>query len=110
MRLPNLAALALLSLLSCAARPSAAFAVVGYLPEWRYEGANWDTLTTHLTHLILFSAEPSADGGITGLDRLPRTELLQEAKSAAQKNGADLLVCFGGNGRSAGFSPMARPT
>lgn len=90
---------------AAAAKP---FAVVGYLPEWRYEGANWDTLTTHLTHLILFSAEPGPDGSLWGLDRLPRHELLEESRAAAKKNGAKLLLCFGGNGRSAGFSEMVR--
>ena len=33
------------------------FSLVGYLPEWRHEGADFDRLTTHLSHLILFSAE-----------------------------------------------------
>jgi GH18 family chitinase len=89
---------------------STSFAVVGYLPEWRYEGANWVTLSRGLSHLILFSAEPLASGGLTGLDRLPRKELQQEARAAATAHGTKLLVCFGGNGRSAGFSPMVRST
>ena len=63
-------------------------------------------LATHLTHLILFSAEPAADGSLLGLDRLPRPELLREARAAATARDAKLLVCFGGNGRSAGFGPM----
>lgn len=110
-RRPAAAPLALLSalLLACSASAGAAsFSVAGYLPEWRYEGANWDTLTSHLTHLILFSAEPSAEGGIWGLDRIPRRELLEDAKAAAKRNGAKLLLCFGGNGRSAGFRDTAR--
>lgn len=84
------------------------FAVVGYLPEWRYEGANWDTLSQHVSHLILFSLEMSANGVITAKDRLPRPELLEEAKAAAEKHGTYLLICFGGNGRSHGFSVMTR--
>jgi len=72
------------------------FVVAGYLPEWRYEGANFDTLSRHLTHLIFFSAEPTATGGISGLDRLPRQELMSEARAAATKHQAELLVCFGG--------------
>lgn len=82
------------------------FAVAGYLPEWRYEGANWNTLSQHLTHLIVFSAEPLPDGSLSGLDRLPRPELLAEARAAATRHGARLLVCFGGNGRSSGFPIM----
>ena len=33
------------------------FSLVGYLPEWRHEGADYDRLSSHLSHLILFSAE-----------------------------------------------------
>ena len=40
--------------------------VAGYLPEWRYEGANFDVMARHLTHLILFSLEPGADGTMNG--------------------------------------------
>lgn len=85
-----------------------AFAVIGYLPEWRFEGANFDTLARGYDALILFSAEPLADGRLSGLDRLPRAELLAEARAAATAHGCALLLCFGGNGRSSGFSAMVR--
>jgi len=84
------------------------FAVIGYLPEWRFEGANWDYLAATCTHLLLFSLEPTPDGRITALDRLPRPMLLEEARTAASKHDSRLLLCFGGNGRSSGFSAMAR--
>ena len=86
----------------------APLAVAAYLPEWRYEGANWDTICNYTTHLILFSLEVAADGDIKALDRVPRPELLALARSAATKHGTALLICFGGNGRSDGFSPMVR--
>ena len=86
----------------------AGFAVAAYLPEWRYEGANWDTISRHTSHLILFSLEVGPDGDLAALDRLPRPELLKEARSAATRHGTHLLICFGGNGRSAGFGPMVR--
>ena len=84
------------------------FAVAAYLPEWRYEGANWDTIAEHVTHLILFSLEIAPDGSLAALDRIPRPELLKQARAAATRHGTQLLICFGGNGRSAGFSPMVR--
>lgn len=84
------------------------FAVVSYLPEWRYEGANWDAICEVTTHLLLFSVEVGPGGHITALDRFPRKELLAQAKAAALKHGTKLLLCFGGNGRSAGFSAMVR--
>jgi len=37
-------------------------AVAGYLPEWRFEGENWDAMCQTYTHLIIFSLEPSKDG------------------------------------------------
>ena len=84
------------------------FAVASYLPEWRYEGANWDEIAKHSTHLILFSLEPTPTGGIQALDRLPRPALLKQARAASSRYGAKLLLCFGGNGRSSGFSSMVR--
>ena len=73
---------------------------VGYMPEWRHEGADFDRLSRHLTHLILFSAEVlhllsqqlilhlhqvTPKGEIAGLDRLPRPELMGEARQAATR-------------------------
>jgi GH18 family chitinase len=34
--------------------------------------------------------------------------VLAEARAAASSTGTKLLVCFGGNGRSAGFAAVAR--
>ena len=84
------------------------FAVLGYLPEWRYHAANYVTLSHHLTHLIFFSAEPLPSGELTGLDRLPSAAVLAEARAAAAATGTQLLFCFGGNGRSGGFSEVVR--
>lgn len=84
------------------------FNVVGYLPEWRYEGFDFDNAAKKLTHLILFSLEPSATGEILALDRLPRNKLLLDARGSFKKAQKKLMVGFGGNGRSAGFSLMTR--
>eukprot|EP00457_Paulinella_chromatophora_P010656 gb/GEZN01010767.1/.p1 GENE.gb/GEZN01010767.1/~~gb/GEZN01010767.1/.p1 ORF type:complete len:365 (+),score=53.77 gb/GEZN01010767.1/:25-1119(+) len=81
-------------------------AVVAYLPEWRYEGANWDTIFQTVTHLLLFSLEMAANGKIIAKDRIPRPELMTEAQAARDRHGRKLLICFGGNGRSAGYGPM----
>jgi GH18 family chitinase len=83
-------------------------AVFSYLPEWRYAGANYETIASQSTHLALFSAEPAADGALTGLDRLPAGADLAEARAAAARHGCALVVCFGGNGRSAHFSAVVR--
>ena len=89
-------------------RAASELAVAAYLPEWRYEGANWDVIAQHTTHLILFSMEPGPDGSLLAHDRLPRPELLVQAKASCARHGTKLLVCFGGNGRSGGFSAMSR--
>ena len=83
-------------------------AVASYLPEWRYEGANFETIAEHSTHLILFSLEVGPRGTLQALDRLPRPALLAEARRATRRHGTKLLICFGGNGRSQGFSAMVR--
>jgi hypothetical protein len=98
----------LLLLLLLLPHPTASFAYIGYLPEWRYAGANYRTLAAHLSHLLLFSAEPLPTGELSGLDRLPPPAQLAEARAAATAAGCQLLVCFGGNGRSSGFSAMTR--
>ena len=43
-------------------RFSLGFNIVGYMPEWRHEGADFDRLCQHLTHLIFFSLEMSPKG------------------------------------------------
>ena len=90
--------------------PASSFSVFGYLPEWRYSGANFQTLFAHLSHLAFFSAEPHPDGGgrLYGLDRVPSPALMAEARAAAAASGTRLLLCLGGNGRSSGFGPTVR--
>ena len=112
-----------------AVHDESSFQVAAYLPEWRYEGANWATICATVTHLILFSIEVAPTGALAALDRLPRPELMLEvrhqvtvtangtplrtpslpctsqARAAATASGTKLLLCIGGNGRSAGFSP-----
>lgn len=85
------------------------FAVFSYLPEWRYAGANFDTIFSHVSHLALFSVEPDplGNGNITGLDRLPTGEAFDDVRVAALRHGKSILLCFGGNGRSSGFSAVA---
>ena len=84
------------------------FSVAGYLPEWRYGGANFDQMFRHLSHLIFFSIEPTPDGALTGLDRLPWKEVLEDAIAAARVHGTKLMICLGGNGRSSGFAAATR--
>jgi len=91
--------------LAVALAPSA---VVAYLPEWRYEGANWETISEHVTHLLLFSMEVGPKGNLLSHDRLPRRPLMALAREATRRHGTKLMICFGGNGRSSGFSSMVR--
>lgn len=78
--------------------------VAAYLPEWRYEGANWVDISSTVTQLILFSLEVQPTGRLAAHDRLPRKELMHQAREATKASGTKLLVCIGGNGRSAGFT------
>ena len=67
--------------------------VAAYLPEWRYEGANWVDICQTVTHLILFSIEVTPAGALGALDRVPRNKLLKEARAAADATGTKLLIC-----------------
>ena len=78
--------------------------VAAYLPEWRYEGANWRDISQVVNQLILFSLEVQPTGRLAAFDRLPRKELMAEARAATRASGSKLIVCIGGNGRSAGFT------
>ena len=42
--------------------------VVGYMPEWRHEGADFTRLSLHLTHLIFFSLEITPKAHLHDLD------------------------------------------
>ena len=83
--------------------------------------------TSNTSHLLLIRNDPKRSvirtitpvtiellsmtffaGDIISKDRIPRKELLQEAREAATKHNTKLLICFGGNGRSNGFSVMVR--
>ncbi len=68
--------LCLLLLAGWGQRVDARLAVVSYLPEWRYEGAHWDTLLAHSSHLLFFSLEPLPSGAIGATDRLPSAPIL----------------------------------
>lgn len=95
-----------LCVVTISALDDSSFRVFGYLPEWRYEAINWDVVSQHVSHIILFSLEMESSGTITAIDRFPRKQLMTEATAAARKHGSKILLCFGGNGRSAGFSGM----
>lgn len=82
------------------------FIVSAYLPEWRYSGVDWSLVSQGVSHLILFSVEILPSGSIGALDRIPSPQNLKEARSAAAENGCRLMLCVGGNGRSAGFPIM----
>ena len=84
------------------------FSVFAYLPEWRLAGANFDALSALASDIAFFSVEPAADGSLAGADRLPAGEALASARASAAAHGASLLICAGGNGRSAHFSAVVR--
>lgn len=82
------------------------FAVVGYVPEYRYGIIDWDAMCKHLTHAIFFSIEVTKDGELSAMDRFPNSDILARAHEAAKKYGTKLMICFGGNSRSGGFGHL----
>eukprot|EP00747_Dinoflagellata_sp_TGD_P029279 gnl/TRDRNA2_/TRDRNA2_133819_c0_seq1.p1 gnl/TRDRNA2_/TRDRNA2_133819_c0~~gnl/TRDRNA2_/TRDRNA2_133819_c0_seq1.p1 ORF type:complete len:235 (+),score=36.44 gnl/TRDRNA2_/TRDRNA2_133819_c0_seq1:88-792(+) len=81
-------------------------AVVGYLPEYRHSGMDWEAVAKATTHLIFFSLEVGANGQLDQVDRLPGSRALAQAKTARDQYGTKLLVCVGGAGRSSGLSRL----
>lgn len=97
-------ALLLASLALARAASAGEFRVAGYLPEYRL--ADFDLEAgAGLTDLMLFSAEPTPEGGLD-LARLKKVpwDKLQAFK---QKHHARLILSIGGWGRSDGFAAVA---
>ena len=76
-----------------------------YVPEYRL-GIDFIAAGTVATDLILFSVEPTLDGEIRHLDRLPK-DRIAAAHKAKQETGVRLLLCIGGGGRSEFFIGVA---
>ena len=99
-----------------AVHDESSFQVAAYLPEWRYEGANWATICATVTHLILFSIEVAPSGALAALDRLPRPELMLEVRHINGKRhdpmhpkaGLYLLGASGGHGERHEAAPLHR--
>lgn len=83
------------------------FAVVGYLPEWRFGGTDWDATCASLTHLLLFSMEVATDAKLTATDRFPSPDAMITLREAAATHGTKLLLSLGGNSRTNGFPVVA---
>jgi hypothetical protein len=81
------------------------FVVSAYLPEYRFTNSKIDQIAEHITDLILFSAEPQANGDIAMMNRFP-TEVM-DAVGKARASGLRVFLCVGGGGRSSGFSSLA---
>ena len=94
--------------------------VAAYIPEWRARAVNYTALFAHATHAIFFSLEVDGKAGKpSARDRLPPKEVLDEVHGALRAANAKVdvatpptrrhaVLCFGGNGRSAGFMGMAK--
>lgn len=84
--------------LLCAVWCSAEFAMVAYVPEYRF-GIDLNLLASRTSALILFSLEVDGQSRLAGLDRFSG-DVLTRARAARDAHGTKLLVCIGGGGRS----------
>lgn len=85
------------------ARPNDAFRVVGYVPDYSYDRIHDDAFAS-VTDVILFSAILTEEGAFPeeAIAALPVAHF-QEIK---RQHGVRIHLCFGGWGRSGGFSEM----
>jgi GH18 family chitinase len=83
---------------------SGSFRVAGYLPDYRAAAFDADA-AARLTDLIVFSAKPTAAGGLdrSRLKRLPWDKL----RAFKTRQRVRLILCVGGWGRSAHFAAVA---
>lgn len=95
---------------STTAKEDRRLSVVGYLPEYRMSKTfAWMKVGKILTDLVLFSLEPGAQGEFSPLGLSPvYFKQAKKARQHAREKGLTmrLLVCVGGEGRSAGFKQM----
>ncbi len=84
--------------------------IAAYMPEWRFgwEPERWNAACRYITDLILFSVEVGHDGSIQAQDRLPTPDQMSTIRAAADRHGTRVLICFGGNSRTRGFSTVVQ--
>ncbi len=80
------------------------FKIVGYLPDYRLASVSWENLT-HLTDLILFSAEVNPDGNLD-LRRFAKVDW-NKFQQLRNRSGVRLILSVGGWGRSGHFKTVA---
>ncbi len=80
------------------------FKIVGYLPDYRLASVSWENLT-HLTDLILFSAEVKPDGNLD-LRRFTNVDW-NKFQQLKKQSGVRLILSVGGWGRSEHFKNVA---
>jgi len=81
------------------------FRIVGYLPEYRMGGADFDWLVKAGTDVILFSLQPKHTGALDTSAISPK--FIEQATMARSRNGGRVFICIGGAGRSATFPAVA---
>jgi len=80
------------------------FIVAGFLPEYRLASRDVNDLCSKVTHLIFFSWEINEKTG--ALKDTNRFDSILE--KLPRKKPCKYIVAIGGDGRSAGFGPMAK--
>jgi hypothetical protein len=101
-RLLLLVAPLLLLSVSC----SSSSVVFGFLPDYRFDGAELDHITSYVTHLCLFSSEADPQTGKL-IARLPSQDKLALLESYRASKKIKLFLAFGGAGRSDFFNALS---
>ena len=83
-----------------------AFVVAGYAPDYRLQSLNLQAVGDSLSHVLLFSISPHANGSLS-TDRLPPIHMMQVGRAKKKHSHLRVLVSVGGGGRSEHFAAMA---
>jgi len=80
--------------------------VFGFLPDYRFDAANYEFIVPRVSHLCLFGSEANPETGLV-VERLPSSETMNTIRALARKSETKLLLGLGGAGRSGFFSALA---
>ncbi|KAL1524039.1 hypothetical protein AB1Y20_018953 [Prymnesium parvum] len=86
--------------------PPPRFVVAGYIPDYRMDAIDLGSVGANLSHALLFSVSPFANGSIS-FSALPPIRMMALGRARREQTHLRALVSVGGGGRSAHFGALS---